>query len=67
MRPRIAMTQAEDGEWLAGMGRADDARPLLAEARPALEALAAAPWLERVAAAERMAGVEQVGAGAAPA
>ncbi len=67
MRPRVAMTQAEYGEWLAGMGRADDARPLLAEARAALEALEAAPWLERVAAAERMAGVEQVGAGAAPA
>ena len=57
MRPAHAMAQAEYGEWLATQGRHDDAAPLLAAARETLEALAATPWLERIAEAERAAGL----------
>ena len=47
----LAVTQLEHGEWLTAQGRADDAQPLLAEARQTFEALEARPWLERLAAA----------------
>jgi class 3 adenylate cyclase/tetratricopeptide (TPR) repeat protein len=43
----LAITQLEHGEWLTGQGRADDAEPLLAEAREIFERLEATPWLER--------------------
>jgi predicted ATPase/DNA-binding SARP family transcriptional activator len=43
----VAVTLLEDGEWLIGQGRSDDAEPLLAEAREIFERLEAKPWLER--------------------
>jgi tetratricopeptide (TPR) repeat protein len=45
----LAVTQLERGEWLAGQGRADEAEPLVAEARETFERLDATPWLERAA------------------
>jgi len=45
---RRAVTQLEHAEWLAEQGRADEAAPLLADARETFEALEAAPWLERL-------------------
>ena len=45
----LAVTQLEHGEWLAGQSRADEAEPLLAEARETFERLQATPWLERAA------------------
>jgi class 3 adenylate cyclase/tetratricopeptide (TPR) repeat protein len=47
----LAMVQLEFGEWLTSQGRADEARPMLDEARSAFEDLKAVPYLERVAAA----------------
>jgi tetratricopeptide (TPR) repeat protein len=47
----LAVTLLEHGEWLDGQGRADDAAPLLTEARALFERLAARPWVERVHAA----------------
>jgi class 3 adenylate cyclase/tetratricopeptide (TPR) repeat protein len=44
----LAVTQLEHAEWLAGQGRADDARPLLEEAREVFLRLEARPWLERL-------------------
>ncbi|HEV3123128.1 MAG TPA: adenylate/guanylate cyclase domain-containing protein [Candidatus Dormibacteraeota bacterium] len=44
----LAVTLLEQGEWLAGQGRRDDAGPLLMEAQGIFESLKAAPWLERV-------------------
>ena len=41
------MTWLEHGEWLGEQGRADEAEPLLAEAREIFERLGATPWLER--------------------
>ena len=49
----LAVTQLEHGEWLTGQGRADEAEPLLAEARETFERLEATPWLERLDAALR--------------
>ncbi len=43
----LAVTHLEHGEWLIGQGRADEAEPLLAEARETFERLEARPWLER--------------------
>jgi class 3 adenylate cyclase/tetratricopeptide (TPR) repeat protein len=43
----LAVTELEHGEWLTGQGRADDAEPLLTEAREIFERLEAAPLLER--------------------
>jgi class 3 adenylate cyclase/predicted ATPase len=43
-----AATQLEHAEWLAARGRAEDAEPLLAQARETLERLEAKPWLERL-------------------
>jgi tetratricopeptide (TPR) repeat protein len=47
----LAMVQLEFGEWLTSQGRADEARPMLNEARSTFEVLKAVPYLERVAAA----------------
>jgi len=47
----LAMVQLEFGEWLTSQGRADEARPMLNEARSTFEELKAVPYLERVAAA----------------
>jgi class 3 adenylate cyclase/tetratricopeptide (TPR) repeat protein len=44
----IAMTQVEHGEWLVEQGRAEEARPLLQDARGIFEGLKAGPWLERL-------------------
>jgi tetratricopeptide (TPR) repeat protein len=46
----VAVVSLEHAEWLVGEGRADEAKPLLEEARTIFERLRAAPWLERVAA-----------------
>jgi class 3 adenylate cyclase/tetratricopeptide (TPR) repeat protein len=46
----LAVTLLEQGEWLVGEARGDEAEPLLAEAREIFERLGAAPWLERASA-----------------
>jgi tetratricopeptide (TPR) repeat protein len=46
----LAVTELEHGEWLVAEGRADEAEPLLTEAREIFERLEAKPWLERLAA-----------------
>jgi ATP/maltotriose-dependent transcriptional regulator MalT len=43
----LAVTRLEHAEALAADGRADEAEPLLAEARETFDSLAATPWLER--------------------
>jgi tetratricopeptide (TPR) repeat protein len=45
----VAVTQLEHAEWLTGQGRAEDAQPVLAEARETFERLQATTWLERTA------------------
>jgi len=45
----LAATQVEHSEWLAAVGRADEAEPLLAEAEAIYERMGATPWLERIA------------------
>jgi class 3 adenylate cyclase/tetratricopeptide (TPR) repeat protein len=45
----LAVTQLEDAEWLISQERADEAEPLLVEARQTFEQLQATPWLERTA------------------
>ena len=47
----LAMVQLEFGEWLTSQGHADEARPMLDEARGTFEELKAVPYLDRVAAA----------------
>ena len=54
----LAVTRLENAEWLVGQERAEDAQPLLLEAREIFERLEAAPWLERLAATRADAGVE---------
>ena len=44
----LAITLGEHSEWLAAQDRADEAEPLLAEARTTFEQLKARPWLERL-------------------
>jgi tetratricopeptide (TPR) repeat protein len=44
----LAVTELEHAEWLVAQGRADEAEPLLAEAREIFERLEAKPWLERL-------------------
>jgi class 3 adenylate cyclase/tetratricopeptide (TPR) repeat protein len=56
----LAVTLLEHGEWLGAQGRADQADPLLNEARELFERLQAKPWLERADQARRV----QVEAGA---
>jgi hypothetical protein len=46
----LAVTLLEHGEWLGEQGRANEAEPLLAEARGIFEQLGATPWLERAGA-----------------
>ena len=45
----LAANQLEHGEWLVGQGRADEAEPLVAEAREIFDRLDAKPWSERAA------------------
>jgi class 3 adenylate cyclase/tetratricopeptide (TPR) repeat protein len=45
----LAVTELEHAEWLAGQSRADEAEPLVTEAREIFKQLEAKPWLERVA------------------
>ena len=44
----LACVLLEHGEWLTESGNADEAEPLLSEAREIFERLGAAPWLERL-------------------
>jgi class 3 adenylate cyclase len=44
----VAVTRLERGEQLLAQGRADEARPLLEEARSTFDQLGARPWLERL-------------------
>jgi class 3 adenylate cyclase/tetratricopeptide (TPR) repeat protein len=44
----LAVVLLEHGEWLAQAGRAEEATPLLDEARETFERLEATPWLERL-------------------
>ncbi len=44
----LAVVLLEHGEWLAEAGRANEAEPLLSEARETFERLGAVPWLERL-------------------
>ena len=44
----MAVTLLEHGEWLVRADRADEATPLLDEAREVFERLRAKPWLERL-------------------
>ncbi len=44
----LAVTRLEHAEWLQAQGRADEAQPLLIEAREIFERLEAKPWAERV-------------------
>ena len=46
----LAVALLDFGDWLVGEGRAEEAGPMLAEAREIFEQLAARPWLERVSA-----------------
>jgi predicted ATPase/class 3 adenylate cyclase len=48
----LAVVRLEHAEWLASVGRAVDAEPLLGEARTIFERLRATPWLERIARVE---------------
>jgi ATP/maltotriose-dependent transcriptional regulator MalT len=43
----LAVTLLEHGEWLSSRSRAEEAEPLLAEAREIFEKLEAPPWLAR--------------------
>ena len=47
---QLAVVQLEHAEWLAAEGRAEQAEPLLADARETFDRLGAKPWLDRVAA-----------------
>ena len=44
---QLAVTLLEHGEWLIGIGRADDAEVLVTEAREIFERLEAKPWSDR--------------------
>ena len=59
----LAVTLLEQGEWLVGRDRTDEAEPLLREAGQIFERLRAEPWLRRVAGARDRAGAP-VGAAA---
>jgi class 3 adenylate cyclase/predicted ATPase len=56
-----AAAQLEYAEWLLGRGRADEARPLLGEARSIFDRLGARPWVERVTVAESALGASLPG------
>jgi len=53
----LAVTLFEHAQFLAGAGRAEEAAPLLSEAREIFEQLKARPWLDRL---DRLAGMENV-------
>jgi class 3 adenylate cyclase/tetratricopeptide (TPR) repeat protein len=53
-----SVTLLEHGEWLVDRGRAEEARPLLDEAREVFGSLKAVPWLERLEKAASGIGVE---------
>jgi class 3 adenylate cyclase/tetratricopeptide (TPR) repeat protein len=55
----LAITLTEHGEWLVTEARAEDAEPMLAEARATFERLEAKPWLERVETAVARPGTER--------
>jgi len=55
-----AVTQLEYAEWLGAQARADDAEPLLDEARETFEALGARPWLARLEAARGSRPLEEI-------
>jgi tetratricopeptide (TPR) repeat protein len=63
MRPRVAMTQTEYGDWLAGSGRTEEARAMLAEAGDVLRALEATPWLARIERTEHSLGLMRASVG----
>jgi class 3 adenylate cyclase/tetratricopeptide (TPR) repeat protein len=44
----LGVTLLEHAEWLVGQGRAQEAQPLLTEARKIFDGLRARPWLERL-------------------
>ena len=44
----MAVALVDRAEWLVSQGRAEDAKPLLEEARAIFERLGAQPWLDRV-------------------
>jgi tetratricopeptide (TPR) repeat protein len=52
-----AVVQLEQGEWLASVGRSEEAGPLLDEAREMFEQIGAAQWLERAGSAVGFAAV----------
>jgi len=54
------VTLLQHGEWLVAQGRADEAAPLLAEAREIFERLEVTPWLGRLGLAE--AALDEAGA-----
>ena len=54
----LAVTRLEHAEWLVGEGRAEDAQPLLLEAREIFERLEAEPWIQRLANIRADTGVE---------
>ena len=47
------------GAWLVSAGRAEEAAPLLAEARELFDRMRATTWLERVERVEQLAGVDE--------
>jgi predicted ATPase len=49
----LAVALVEHGEWLGANGRADEATPLLLEAREIFGRLDALPWLDRIDRSER--------------
>jgi tetratricopeptide (TPR) repeat protein len=61
MRFPLAVTLLEHGEWLVAQRRAEEAAPLLAEAREIFEQLKARPWVERAEAAAPVPAAEPVG------
>jgi hypothetical protein len=57
----LAVTRLEHAEWLGTLGRDDEARPLLAEARELFTGLKADPWLERTSGVAREAAAAPAG------
>jgi class 3 adenylate cyclase/tetratricopeptide (TPR) repeat protein len=59
----MAVTLLEHGEWLSGQGRAEQAGPLLTEARGIFERLKARPWVERLDSVAQPIGAPVTGGG----
>ena len=51
---QLGRMQLEYAEWLAAQGRAEEAQPVLVEARAIFERLGAKPWLERLGQTSRV-------------